>query len=246
MRSTDIGRMLLLRIRTPGDPMQAVEQVMTRSVIAVTTDTPISEVARLLVDRAISGLPVVDADGRVVGVVSEGDILLREAGHAPPSRRPLARFTRSRSGDQTVQRKVGAATAGELMTSPALTLEPHRALRTAAEIMTAKGVNRLPIVDENRRLVGIVTRADLVRAFVRTDEQLVEAIRMELFGRMMWIDPDKFEITVDQGTAKVSGAVLKRSTAELIERFLHTVPGVVAAETHITWTEDDGGLTTAP
>jgi CBS domain-containing protein len=225
--------------------MQTVEQVMTRSVITVTPETPISEVARLLVDHAISGLPVVDADGRVVGVVSEGDVLVREAGHPAPSRRPLARFFRPDRNAKATRDKLAAATAGQLMTSPARTIEPYRALRTAAEIMTSSKVNRLPVVDEAGRLLGIVTRADLVRAFVRTDEQLVEAIRMELFGRSMWLDPDKFEVTVKDGVARVTGAVEKRSTAETIARFLSLMPGVVSADVEISWTKDDGGLTTA-
>jgi len=226
--------------------MQTVEQVMTRNVITVTPETPIDEVARLLVDHSISGLPVVDAENRVLGVVSEGDVLVKEAGHPMPSRRPLARFFGPGRTAKAQQHKVDAQTAGELMTSPALTLEPFRALRAAAEIMTTNKVNRLPVVDEDGRLLGIVTRADLVRAFVQTDEQLVETIRMELLGRSMWMDPDKFEVTVEHGAAKVTGEVLKRSTAETIERFLHTVPGVLSAETDITWTEDDGGLTTEP
>lgn len=225
--------------------MQTVEQVMTTSVITVTPETPISEVARLLVDHSISGLPVVDADGLVVGVVSEGDVLVREAGHVP-SRRPLARLLRQDRKAKAVADKVAAQTAGELMTSPALTLEPFRTLRVAAEIMTSSKVNRLPVVDADGRLLGIVTRADLVRAFVRSDEELVEAIRMELLGRSMWIDPDKFEVTVTDGVAKVSGAVEKRSTVETIQRFLDLTPGIVASEVDIAWTLDDGGLTTEP
>ena len=226
--------------------MQTVEQVMTRSVITVTPETPITEVARILVEHSISGLPVVDADSRVLGVVSEGDVLVKEAGHPMPSRRPLARIFGPGRAAKAQRSKVNAQTAGELMTSPALTLEPFRVLCAAAEIMTANKVNRLPVVDEDGKLLGIVTRADLVRAFVQTDEQLIEAIRMELLGRTMWLDPDKFEVTVEHGAARVTGEVLKRSTAETIERFLHTVPGVLSVETAISWTEDDGGLTTAP
>ncbi len=91
-----------------------------------------------------------------------------------------------------------------------------------------------------------VTRADLVRAFVRTDAELAEAIRMELLGRSMWLDPDKFEISVTNGVAKVTGSVEKRSTVDTIRRFLNLTPGIVSAEVDVTWTVDDGGLTTKP
>lgn len=211
--------------------MQTVEQVMTRDVITVSPETTIAEVARILVDRGISGLPVVDADRRVLGIVSEGDLLVREAGHWSDEKR------QPRGG------KADARTAGEAMTAPALTIEPFRAIHAVAEIMIQNHVNRLPVVDEDGRLLGIVSRADLVRAFVRTDAQLEETIRKEVLLRDMWLDPEKFQVTVDHGVAKVSGTVIKRSTAEVIARLLAMVPGVVAVETDLPWDIDDGGVT---
>jgi CBS domain-containing protein len=221
--------------------MQTVEQIMSRSVITVTPETSIADVARILVDRGISGLPVVDDANRVVGVVSEGDLVMREAGIRPAGSR--LSLTRHRDAE-TMKHKVNARTAGEAMTSPALTIEPFRAIRAAAEIMTERRVNRLPVVGSDGELLGIVTRADLVRAFVRSDEELEETIRSEVLIREMWLDPDKFTVRVERGTAHVTGAVQKRSTAEVLARLLAMVPGVVAAETDITWTEDDGGVTT--
>ncbi len=221
--------------------MQTVEQIMSRSVITVTPETSIADVARILVDRGISGLPVVDDANRVVGVVSEGDLVMKEAGIRPAGSR--LSLTRHRDAE-AMKHKVNARTAGEAMTSPALTIEPFRAIRAAAEIMTERRVNRLPVVGSDGELLGIVTRADLVRAFVRSDEELEETIRSEVLIREMWLDPDKFTVRVDQGTAYVTGAVQKRSTAEVLARLLAMVPGVVAAETDITWTEDDGGVTT--
>jgi CBS domain-containing protein len=211
--------------------MQTVEQVMTTSVVTVTPETPIAEVARILVERGISGLPVVDSEGKVLGIVSEGDLLVREAGHWSDEKH------QARGG------KVDARTAGEAMTSPALTIEPFRAIRAVAEIMIESHVNRLPVVDPDGRLIGIVSRADLVRAFVRTDAQLEETIRREVLIRDMWLDPDKFEVHVDHGAATVTGTVIKRSTADVIGRLLAMVPGVVSAETDITWDIDDGGVT---
>ena len=211
--------------------MQTVEQVMTTEVVTVTPETPIAEVARILVERGISGLPVVDPEGRVLGIVSEGDLLVREAGHWSDEK------PQARGG------KVDARTAGEAMTAPALTIEPFRAIRAVAEIMIGNHVNRLPVVDAEGRLLGIVSRADLVRAFVRTDAELERTIRSEVLIRDMWLDPDKFEVRVERGVAKVTGSVTKRSTAEVIARLLAMVPGIVAVEADIAWDIDDGGVT---
>ena len=232
--------------------MQPVDQVMTKSVLTVRPETPSTEVGRILVERGISGLPVCDVDGKVLGVVSEGDLLVREAGHwsdATANGKKEARkdgkgrLKRRGKTDTKVRGKADARTAGEAMTSPALTIEPFRAIRAVAEIMIEKRINRLPVVDADGRLLGIVSRADLVRAFVRTDAQLVESIRKEVIIREMWLDPDKFEVSVEHGVATVKGTVIKRSTAEVIARLLAMVPGVVSAVTEITWDIDDGGVT---
>ena len=218
--------------------MQSVEQLMTRDVITVSPETPLAEVARILVEKSISGLPVVDADGRVVGIVSEGDFLAREAGHWSE-----ASIDGKREAKAARNPKADARTAGEAMTSPVLTIEPFRAIRAVAEIMVTNHVNRLPVVDAEGRLLGIVSRADLVRAFVQSDAELEETIRKEVIIREMWLDPEKFEVKVVNGVAKVSGVVIKRSTAEVIGRLLAMVPGIVSVEASITWDIDDGGVT---
>jgi CBS domain-containing protein len=219
--------------------MRTVEQVMTRSVITVTPETPIMEVARILVDSGVSGMPVVDAQGHVVGVVSEGDLLVKEAGHPASSRRPLARvFGIGRESREQVA-KVEARTAGDLMTSPPVMITAGRAIQAAAELMTARSINRLPVVDEHGRLLGIVTRADLVRAFVRSDEELADTIRTEVLLRAMWLNPERFTIEVTDGNARVQGTVERRSTAEMLARFVRMVPGIVSVNADIAWTTDD-------
>ena len=145
-----------------------VEQVMTRDVVTVTPETPLKEAALILAERRISGLPVCDETSRVVGVVSENDILFKELG--PDQRRggPLAWLL-----DPAPSRspKTIARTTAEAMTSPAVTTRPKAQVSEAARVMVERGVNRLPVVKEGR-LVGIVTRADLVNAFVRSDEEI--------------------------------------------------------------------------
>ena len=122
-----------------------VQDVMTTPAITVRGDATLHDVAEILAAQRISGLPVLDRDGALVGVISEADIIRKEASPASPAR-----------------------TAGEAMTTPPLTIEPWRAVTEAARHMLRKHVNRLPVVFDGE-LVGIVTRADLVRAFVRSD-----------------------------------------------------------------------------
>src|SRR3954451_24247248 len=142
-----------------------VSQLMTTNVLTVTPETSLKEVATILSERRISGLPVV-ADGIVVGVVSEADILLRERGAPEVQHGVLARLRLRRADDA----RLHATTAGEAMTSPALTVGPRKRVHEAARLMTDRRINRLPVV-AGGALVGIVTRADLVRAFTRSDEQ---------------------------------------------------------------------------
>ena len=125
------------------------------------------------------------------------------------------------------------------MTAPALTIASDRHISEAAALMTARGVNRLPVVDDGR-LVGIVTRADLVRAYVRSDDELAATIRDDVLLRILWLDPAQFTVAVRDGVASISGRVERRSTAEMVERAVSMVPGIVDVEPDLTWALDDG------
>src|SRR5580765_3776523 len=149
-----------------------VQDVMTKTVHTVTPETPLKRVAAVLAALGISGLPVLDADGAVVGIVSEADILYKER-LEPPARGRLRTLLGPAQADAE-KAKLEARTAGEAMTSPALTIGPRRPVAEAAGRMLDEHVNRLPVVDDAGRLLGIVTRADLVRAFVRTDDEIAD------------------------------------------------------------------------
>jgi CBS domain-containing protein len=217
-----------------------VRDVMTRPVISVRPEWPLKDVARLLVEHRISGVPVVDSDGAVLGVVSEADFLLKGQGASAAHRRPLARLFADDQATKERIAKAEASTAGEAMTAPAIMIEAGRPIPEAAAMMVDHRVNRLPVIDQGD-LVGIVTRADLVRAYVRSDEQLLLAIREGVLRRTLGIDPDGVDIAVVDGVVGISGTVDRRSTAELIERVASMAPGVIAVKVAFEWTMDDAG-----
>lgn len=211
---------------------------MASPVVTVRRETPLKDVARLLIDHGVSGVPVVDEAGAVVGVVSEGDFLVKEQGAGEIHHRRLARLFGDSSEARAQLDKVEARTAGEAMTSPAITVAPGSAIRDAAALMTRRSVNRLPVVDGGR-LVGIVTRADLLRAYLRSDAELERVIRADVILRMMWLDPASFDISVRNGEATIAGSVERRSSAEIIESSIRMVPGIVAVQADLGWAVDD-------
>lgn len=213
-----------------------ISDVMTRDVRTVTPETPLKEAAALLAREGISGLPVVDADGAVLGVLSEADILVKESGPQPAHHGLLAWLLEP--VDPALPAKLEATSAGEAMSSPALTIAPERPLREAATRMLEQGVNRLPVVDDEGRLVGIVSRGDLVRAFTRGDEEIRREIEEEVLRRVLWLDdPSAIRVTVTGGAVRLEGAVASASDAELLPRFVQRVPGVVQVTSELTHAE---------
>jgi CBS domain-containing protein len=215
-----------------------VFDVMTKDVISVTPETSLKEVARLLAEKRVSGLPVV-SDGKVVGVVSEGDLLFKERG--PSERKGMLSWLLDPHGIEA-QLKLDATTVADAMTAPPVTIGSRRPLPVAASLMLERGVNRLPVVDDGE-LVGIVTRADLVRAFARDDAQIRQEIEQEVFRRGMWLDdPGEIKVTIAQGEVRLDGEVDRRTEAEVAATLVGRVTGVVAVDSHLTWREDDGGV----
>jgi CBS domain-containing protein len=221
--------------------MLTVRDVMTRPVKTVTTEAPLKDVARLLIDSGISGIPVVDTGGTVLGVVSEADFLVKEQGAQAVHHRRFAGLLGEDQETQVQLGKIAARTAGEAMTAPAVTIAPTRAIREAAELMTTRGINRLPVVEDGR-LVGIVTRADLVRAYLRSDAELVRTIQEDVLRRILWLDPAAFTVEVRNGEASVTGSVERRSTAGIVAETIRLVPGIVDARIDLAWTIDDRDL----
>jgi len=207
-----------------------VADVMNKDVVTADPRTALKEVARMLVERRISGVPVVDDDGAVLGVVSEGDILVKERGR--PGRATL--FERVLEVG-TEAEKWGARDAADAMTTPAVTIRPTRRVSEAAALMLDRGVNRLPVVDPHGKLVGIVTRADLVRAFVREDAEIEGEIWDDVVLRTFWHSPDRFQVNVRRGEVTLEGRVADADSADMLVRFVERVPGVVNIRSRLTW-----------
>lgn len=218
--------------------MKTVRDVMTRSVLSVGPDTPLKDVARVLIDKRISGLPVVDDEAHVLGVVSEGDLLVKEQKSTAVHHRPLARVFGESEETKHLLAKAEARTAGDSMSSPAITIEPDASVQTAATLMIAHKVNRLPVIEDGK-LVGIVTRADVIRTFVQSDEELVQEIRSEILVRRLWVDPAQFTVEVANGVATIHGRVGRRSTAAMVGHMVETLPGIVGVNADVEWSIDD-------
>jgi CBS domain-containing protein len=203
-----------------------VRDVMTEDVVTVGPETPLKEVARLLTEWRISGAPVVDTGGNVLGVVSQGDILWKEE----PGRRPWLEW--ARVVDDRGRRKSAAVNAGEAMASPALMIDEHAFISNAARLMLEHGVKLLPVLAEGQ-LCGIVTRSDLIRAFARGDDEIEREIREEVLLHAHWIPPGSVQVTVHKGFVQLQGEVETPDLAESVRYFVERIPGVVSVDSRL-------------
>jgi CBS domain-containing protein len=186
--------------RHPHGWARRVRDVMTASVVTVDRITPYKEIARLLAEHRISGLPVLKMGRQVVGVVTEADLLAAQANTA----------RRLRSGTRRAwwrrEHQHPALTAGELMTSPAITIGPDATVPAAARLMSTHHVRRLPVVDPAGRLVGIVSRRDLLSVFLRPDEEIAADIRRVLDDFLL-VEPEEADVTVHNGVVTLTGTL---------------------------------------
>lgn len=222
-----------------------VEDIMTRKVASVREDTPFKNIAATLLAHSVSALPVVDADGRVLGVVSEADLLHKEEfreqyyreGYKPPLK---ARLRHRLSQDRgRAARKARGERAADLMTAPAVTVPRHYSVVQASRLMEAHGVKRLPVVDREGVLVGVVSRSDLLKVFVRADEEVAREIRQEILDKALWAETAGVKIDVTGGVVTLRGRVERHSDALIAARMVGRVNGVVRVVDELTWEIDD-------
>ena len=211
-------------------PAERVDQLMSPSVVTVAPDLPLTEVAALLVRHGISGLPVV-VDGKVLGVVSEADILAKEQGDDGREEDRFLAWLLGRDIDR-LREKMAARTAGEAMSSPAITIESRRSPASAAALMLERGVKRLPVTHHGT-LVGILTRADLVRAFARSDDAIAEDIRTGVLMHAFSLSSTEVEVEVSKGDVTLRGTVESAAVCDALVGAVRRVPGVIAVTSEL-------------
>ncbi|NGO40913.1 CBS domain-containing protein [Streptomyces ureilyticus] len=216
-----------------------VGEVMTSEVIGARQETPFKDVAQLLARHRISGLPVVDADDKVLGVISETDLIRRQAAKAERDRGGRFRLPALRRKVRISTAKARAMTAGQLMSTPAITVHPEQPVADAARVMERHHIERLPVVDEEDRLIGIATRRDLLRVFLRTDEEIRQEIIDEVMTRAMCLPPHTIIVSVHDGTATLEGRLERRSDIPVAVQLTWRVDGVVGVMSSLTFRIDD-------
>lgn len=214
--------------------MKRVGDVMTRQVVVVQEATPFKQIVGLMRQHRVSAVPVLDGNERLVGIVSEDDLLLKEEdtsgagflGMLPVRRRRVERA------------KAQAIAARELMTTNVITIDVEAAISRAARLMHEHGVKRLPVVDESNRVVGIVSRADLLRVFLRADREIALDVENALTGPG-WVEPGKLRVAVLDGVATLEGQAERRSQIPILSGIARAVDGVVDVETRLGYEVDD-------
>ncbi|UGQ12599.1 CBS domain-containing protein [Yinghuangia sp. ASG 101] len=217
-----------------------VEALMTPEVVTVHTDTPFKKVVGILREHHISAAPVLGRDGVVVGVVSEADLLRKEADSDGPAGPP--RTVRSRRAVRRARRKAAAETAGDLMTAPAVVICPDATLGEAARHMERHDVKRLPVVDETGQLRGIVSRCDLLRVFLRSDARIRAEIRDDVLRKDLWVDPASIDVEVTDGVVTLTGRLENKTLTGILIGMVRGVDGVVQVHDRLTYAVDDTRL----
>ncbi len=200
--------------------MQVVD-LMTTDVITVSSDTGIRDAARLMFRNRVSGLPVTTTDGTLAGIITEADFLRLE-----------------------VERQEGETelgeTVGDVMSPGVVTTGPDTEIYDAAKMMTFQDIKRLPVVDDDSRLLGIISRADIVSVFTRPDDVIEDEIREDLIRRVLFIDPDQLNVSVANGVVTFVGEVGTRNEARLLSELASRLDGVLHVESRLAWRHDDG------
>jgi CBS domain-containing protein len=214
-----------------------VRQVMMHQVVAVREDVLYKEIVQVLDRFNVSAVPVLDRQRRVLGVVSEADLMAKVEFADDASQAPLF----ERRSRRKARGKAAGETARDLMSAPAVTIGPEASTMAAARLMDDERVKRLPVVNESGVLVGIVSRRDLLAAYLRRDDDIRQDVRREVLGQVLGLHEPQVRVSVSHGVVALHGTVDRRSTARIAARLVHGVPGVVDVVDDLAFEYDDSG-----
>jgi CBS domain-containing protein len=211
-----------------------VSDVMTRTVVSVNAFASFKDIVRRMQEYRVSAVPVVDEDHLVLGLVSEGDLILKEDADLEGEPRVLDGVQHRHDRSKAMGR-----IASELMTAPAITIGPAATLGDAARLMHSRAVKRLPVVDsDDGTILGIVSRTDLLKVFLRDDAEIAREVREDVIRRTLRIDPDTIRIVVRDGVVTMEGEVEHRRLRSVLERLVLSCEGVVGVDSRLTYLPD--------
>ncbi|MFF2406621.1 CBS domain-containing protein [Streptomyces sp. NPDC058092] len=213
---------------------RTVAEVMTHDVATASPEASLKTVAWSLAYNNVSALPVVDNRHHPIGIVSEADLLRRQAGLPDAAARDQLREPAAVDRDT-----MDARTAGDLMSAPVLTARPEWGIVETARFLDEQGVKRLPVIDDTGVLVGIVSRSDLLRPMLRRDAAIHDEIVDEVLGRTLRMAPGGVTVSVQEGVVSLSGGVEQRSAIPVIELLCLSVDGVVSVDQSLEYAVDD-------
>ena len=206
-----------------------VKDVMSTHVMAVREGASYKEIANMLHEQRISAFPVIDEVNKVIGVVSETDLLAKQAleGTLP---RVVGRIVGQRE-----RSRVMAVSAADLMTRPPVTIGPDEPVTRAARLMYSAHVKRLPVTSADGTLIGIVTRSDVLSVYSRSDAEIQREITRDLILGMFRCDPARFTVTVKDGIVTIEGTPETTAAGHDIIDAARRVDGVVAVRDRLSY-----------
>jgi len=212
-----------------------IRDLMTTEVVTISADAPLKEAARRMLEAGISGLPVTE-DKALVGIITEADFVASEADRRAEQRAGLLKFLHRDHEIPSQDRLVG-----DVMTKSVLTIGPEEDHADAARLMEKEGVKRLPVVDGDE-LVGLISRADMLRAYVRSDEEILDEITKRVMKEVLWIDPRLVDVKSVEGNVTLRGRLETKSDAALLVELTKRLDGVTSVHDHLDFEVDNTRL----